>query len=190
MKTLSLAAIVLLLSACQVTTFEKPPIAEAACDRQLVGLWSSIGDDADEDGEMQLDISSTCSLDVSDRHQGEMRHGEATQLHVGKLGSQAYLWVDSSWAEQRFESDLPPHPGDIYLLRYEVKNDELSLNSTNDKVIAHRIIDDEIPGDTSKIGHDLHNRVTGGPHPALLETPGLFKDEAIRFRRGSGTATP
>lgn len=184
MKFVCLAAAVLILGGCQITTFEKPPIAETACDAGLAGHWSSIGDEHEDDGDVQLDMTQTCSLNVSDLHQGEMRHGEPTQVHIGQMVEHRYLWVDSAWAEKRFESELTPRPGDVYLLRYELKGDELVLYSPDDKLIAHRIIDDEISGDTSKIEYDLHNRITGGPHPLLLDTPGFFKAESIRFRRG------
>jgi len=190
-KTGCLASALALLAACQSTTFEKPPIAEAACDGRLTGHWNSIDDERQEDdGEFQIDVSDTCILNVSDLHQGEMRHGEPTQLHVGVAGDQRYLWVDSAWSDQRFEANLKAPVGDVYVLRYELKRDELILHTTNDKAVAHRIIDDEIPGDTQKIGHDLQNRITGGPHPQLLEKPGLFSDKPIRFRRDSGPAKP
>lgn len=190
MRFLLLMAASLLLSACQGTAFELPPIADAPCDARLAGHWDSIGDRADEDGEVQLDVSDSCSLSVYERKQGKIVSGDPTQLHVGQLGEWWYLWVDAEWSRKRFDTGLPVRPGDIYLMRYELRKGELVLNMPDDKAIAHRIIDGQIPGQVSKDDQNLQNRITGGPHPRLLDSPGFFSRDEMRFRRGQGSVKP
>jgi hypothetical protein len=178
------------LSACEVTNFEKPPIAESTCDANLAGHWDSVGDKPDENGDVQLDVSPTCLLEVSDRKDGAMRHGAPTQLHVGQFGTWHYAWVDSTWAQKRFDSELPTNDGDIHLLRYKVDHDDLVMNAMDDTAIAHRIIDDKIDGVVHKDDKGLQNRITGGPHPELLDSMGFFKEEALSFHRGASPAKP
>jgi len=189
-RILFLVAALLLLSACQGTAFEKPPLADSPCDVRLAGHWESVGDRAEENGEVQLDISDSCNLAVSERKQGKIIEGEPTRLHVGQLGAWWYLWVDAEWSRKRFDTGLPVRPGDVYLMRYELRKGELVLNMPDDKLIAHRIIDGDIPGQVSKDDQNLQNRITGGPHPRLLDSPGFFSREAMRFRRGKGSAQP
>jgi len=189
-RILGLMAVVLLLTACQGTAFEKPPIADSPCDARLAGHWDSIGDKADEDGEVQLDVSDACDLAVFERKQGKILAGSPTRLHVGQLGDWRYLWVDAQWSKQRFDTGLPVRPGDIYLMRYQLRKGELVLNVPDDKLIAHRIIDGDIPGQVSKDDQNLQNRITGGPHPQLLDSPGFFRRDEMRFRRGEGSGKP
>lgn len=190
MKLLLLATSVLLLSACQGTAFEVPPVAATPCDVRLVGHWDSIGDTPDENGDVQMDISTDCKLELADRKDGKLRQGEPTQLFVGQHGGQQYLWVDSTWSQRRFDSDLPVHEGDVYLMRYRIENAELEVVSPDDKAIAHRILDEGIRGEIYKGEHGLKNRITGGPHPELLASEGFFGKEPARFRRGKTQAAP
>jgi hypothetical protein len=187
MKIYLFAPLLLLLAGCELTTFEKAPLTGAACDARLVGHWNSVADDNDKDGEVQLDISKACKLEVSDLQKGVMRHGEPTELHVGQHNRVDYLWVDAAWAQTRFESDLPINAGDVTVVRYTLTKDELVLNAPDHKAIAHRILDDKIPGDTSKTEKGLQNRITGLAHPEVLEAEGFFSAEAIRFHRGAAT---
>ena len=43
--------LVLCLGGCEATTFEKPPVAEFACDAQLVGDWLSVADSKSNDSQ-------------------------------------------------------------------------------------------------------------------------------------------
>ncbi len=190
MRIIALLAAMLLLSACQGTAFEKPPLGDAPCDARLAGHWDSIGEGSDEDGEVQLDVSDACDLAVSERKQGQMLQGDPTRLHVGQLGQGLYLWVDAEWSKRRFSTGLPVRPGDVYLMRYQFRKGELVLNMPNDKLIAHRIIDGDITGQVSKDDQNLQNRITGGPHPTLLDSPGFFSRDELRFRRREGAAKP
>jgi hypothetical protein len=190
MKIICGAALTLCLAGCQGTTFEKPPIAESACDPALVGHWSSIGDSPSDNGDVLLDVSASCRLEVIDHNQGAIRQGEPTQVHVGKLGSNRYFWVDAAWAQQRFESELTVHAGDVHVLRYRIEKGDLVLNTTDDKAIAARITAGEIPGETHDTGKGLQNRITGGPHPKLLDSKGFFSTETARFRHGDATPSP
>ena len=190
MRVVAGLALALLLGACAETVFEKPPLAEVACDTRLAGHWNSAGDKGEADGDVQLDISESCRLEVTDHHQGAIRQGDPTQLHVGRLGTQDYAWVDSMWSQQRFDSDLVTQAGDVNVFRYQLSNGDLVLNATDDTAIAHRIIDGDISGDTSKTGKGLHNRITGAPQPKLLESAGFFSKELIVFHKGGGSGKP
>ena len=183
MRILLLLLIGLGLSACESTSFEKPPIADSVCDARLVGHWESISDKADENGDVQLDIDADCRLEMADKDNGKMRKGEPTKLHVGVLNGQDYLWVDSDWTLRRFESDLQAHAGDVTVLRYTVQGPELGIAQADHKAIAHRILDDRITGEVDKDEHGLQNRITGGPHPEVLSAADFFGKETGRFRR-------
>jgi hypothetical protein len=183
MRNFLLASTCLVLAACQSTAFEKPPVAETACDTRLAGHWESVDEKPEDNGDVQLDIGRDCQLQLSERKDGKLIAGETTMLHNGKLGDGAFLWVDSGWSLRRFNSDLSAQAGDIFLMRYHVDGDALVLNAPDDKAIAHRIIDDKIPGTTHKDDDALQNRIIGGPHPEVLELDGFFSSEALRFRR-------
>lgn len=189
MKILPLLLVAFGLSACESTSFEKPPIADGICDARLVGHWESISDNADENGDVQLDIGADCRLEMSDKDDGRMREGEATQLHAGALDGKDYLWVDSDWSLRRFKSDLQAHAGDVTVLRYIVQGPDLTIAQADHKAIAHRILDDQISGEARKDEHGLQNRITGGPHPDVLSAAGFFGKETGRFRRTGTRAT-
>lgn len=185
MKIAWMLAASLLLGGCEATSFERAPLAEGACDARLPGHWDSIGDKPDEDGDVQLDIGPDCRLELFDRHEGAMRAGAPTQLHFGTQGGKSYVWFDAGWSLRRFDSDLTPPSGDVLLMRYALSADQLTVVATDDKAIAHQVLDERIPGTVRKDDDGLQVRITGGPHPALLDGQGFFKDEPMRFRRGA-----
>lgn len=183
MRILLTLACVLLISACQGTAFEKAPVAETGCDTALVGTWDSVEDDGKVDGEVRAQIGGDCKLEVFERKDNVMRAGDATTLHVGKGGTHGYVWVDSAWSLKRFSGGFEGKPAGFYLMRYRVDGELLILHGPDDRWVAHRIIDEDIEGETQKNGEGLNNRITGGPHPKVLDMPGFFGTEDVRFRR-------
>ena len=176
----------LLLAGCQMTSFEKSPLAAAGgCDPALVGDWASIGDPPDEDGEVTLRLDAQCRLTYEERKATGLVTGEATTVHVARHGDHAYAWVDAAWALARFEEDHRPPAGDIMLVRYRLDGDVLELWSTDDKPIAHAIIDGQLEGEVIAADNELFNRLTGEQAPAVLERDGLFDAEPARFRRAA-----
>jgi hypothetical protein len=181
-KLLILIACVL-LSACEATTFEKAPIAALPCDPALVGHWASEGDGEDEDGEVVLQIDAGCQLAVLEQKADGPRTGEATALHLGRHGRHHYAWVDAGWMMRRFDEDHQFPAGDVYLVRYRRQGDRLQLWSTDDKAVAHAIIDDRLDGEVFAADNELFNRLTGTQEATVLDHRGLFDAEAAGFRR-------
>jgi hypothetical protein len=66
----------------------------------------------------------------------------------------------------------------------------MDMQATDDKAIAHLIIDEKIPGDVSRRDGNLLNRITGAAHPEVLAMPGVFEDKKLSFRRGDGSPRP
>lgn len=180
-----------LLCACQGTTFQTPPLAAGACDPALPGRWISINEDGRPDGEMVLLFSGDCQLDVTDRSNGKVREGDATQAYMAKPGVDGYMWVNAGWAAQRFDfADLAVNPGDVFLMRYSLDQGELLFNDMDDKAVAHLMIDGKIPGTVDYQDDRLLNRITGPARPEVLAVPGVFSAEVLRFRRDDGNGKP
>lgn len=178
----------LLLAACQMTTFERVPLAAAGtCDPALVGTWTSLdpGGDAAADGEVTVSIDAACSLRYAERQRdGTLREVPATTLHVGRHGAHAYGWVEAAWGLLAAdETDVTVPAGDMIVLRYAVDGGTLSVWNTDDKTIAHAIIDGELTGRTESNGDDIVNRLTGDPSADVLDRPGFFDGDPAIFRR-------
>jgi hypothetical protein len=77
----------------------------------------------------------------------------------------------------------PPPSGDIFLLRYQMNNNELTLEAPDDRAIAHRIIDGKINGEVRHIDGNLNNRLLAPVDPAVLREPGFFDKENAKLRR-------
>lgn len=184
MKNLLIMVACVLLAACEATTFEQAPVAALPCDPALAGHWASEGDGEDDDGEIVLQIDAACQLAVVEqKSDGKPRTGEATPLHLGRHGRHHYAWVDAGWMMRRFDEDHRFPDGDIFLVRYRQRGDRLDLWPTDDKAVAHAIIDDRLEGEVLARDNELFNRLTGGPDAAVLEHRGLFDAEAVGFRR-------
>jgi hypothetical protein len=191
MKILFLVACCLLLGACQGTTFQTAPLAELPCDGGLAGQWLSISDDKKEaDGEVELRIDASCHAEIDEHEKDGTRTGPATLVHVGRAGRQDYLWVDAGWALARFGPSRTVPAGDVFVMRYRLRGNRMDMQATDDKAIAHLIIDEKIPGDVSRRDGNLLNRITGDAHPEVLAMPGVFEDKMLRFRRGDGSPRP
>jgi hypothetical protein len=191
MRLLAGTGLLALLCACQGTTFQTPPLAAAGCDPALPGRWISINENGRPDGEMVLLFSANCQLDVTDRANGKLREGEATQAFVARSGIHTYMWVNAGWAAQRFDfADLAVNPGDVFLMRYAWDHGELLFNDVDDKAVAHLIIDGKIPGTVDYQDDRLLNRITGPARPEALAVPGVFSAEVLRFRRDDGNGKP
>jgi hypothetical protein len=180
---LALACLCLCLTACETTSFQAPPVAEKGCDAALAGTWLSVGDKPDENGEVELRIDHQCQMLFIEHEKDGTKEGVATRLHIGSDGDAGYLWVDSAWVVTRFEMKQPPPSGDIFLLRYQIKSDELTLEAPDDKAVAHRIIDGKINGEVRRIDGNLNNRLLAPVDPAALREPGFFDKENARLRR-------
>ena len=178
----------LLLAGCQGTMFEKSPLAETGCNPALAGTWLSQDEDPDDVGEVVLKVDARCRVEVEEHEARGIKRGDAVQVRLGRHGTHDYLWVDARWAHKRFEEDHVPPAGDVYLLRYALQGDELSIWSTDDKPIAHDIIDNELTGEVISRDNRLFNRLTGEPGPDVLDRASLFKADAARFRRQAPAA--
>lgn len=187
MKRSRLLPALLLLSACEGTTFERAPLAAEACDPSFAGRWASVAEDPADRGEVVLVVSAECFLEVEEHERTGVRTGEGTRVHLGRHGPHRYAWVDAGWVHRRFEEPDTPPAGDVYLLRVALEGGDLRLWSTDDRPIAHRIIDDELDGEVVARDSRLFNRLTGAQDPAVLDHPGFFDAEPARFRR---EATP
>ena len=101
-------------------------------------------------------------------------------------GEARYLWVDADWAKQRFEiKDTAAPSGDIYLLRYAVAKDTLTLELPDDRAVAHRIVDGKIRGETHKTQNSLTNRLLAPVDPAALREAGFFDGDKGVLRRAT-----
>ena len=183
MKTLIIPLACLLLAACEATTFETAPVAALPCDPTLAGDWSSVGDQGEVDGEVVLQIDGDCRLSVIEHKADGPHTGEATALHLGRHGGHRYAWVDAGWMMQRFDEDHRFPEGDVIVLRYRQQGDRLELWSTDDRAVAHAIIDDKLDGEVLARENELFNRLTGTQEAAVLDHPGLFDAEPAAFRR-------
>lgn len=178
---------ILLLSlyGCEATTFERPPVAELACPSQLAGDWLSVADSTSNDilGEVELQIDRSCNLSIIEHKKDGDVGGATTLVHVGRDGSQNYLWLDATWAFQRAQSTRPAPPGDVYVLIYSVDGKELRLFAADDRAIAHRILDDQLKGEVHKTESSLVNRLTGNMTAEQLRTRIAFTAKPARFTR-------
>ena len=183
-------ALLLSLAGCEATTFEKPPLTEAACDPQLVGDWLTAPDPGSSDapGEGELQIDKACKLIAIDHKPDKLVRSDPAQLHIGHVGTQNYLWVDSAWAFRFAQSDRPTPTGDVTLLRYDAHDNALALSMTDDRAVAHKIIDGVIEGDVRKANGVLLNRLTGELTPEQLRDKIVFTAKPARFTRGAGAA--
>jgi hypothetical protein len=116
------------------------------------------------------------------------RRSQPTQLHTGRAGGVRYLWVDAAWANRAFEVEpgAIDHPGDVYLFAYALSRDVLRLATPPHRALAHRVIDQDIPGEVSMLGDELAVRITGDGEAVrkVLSKHRVFRmDEAWRFRR-------
>lgn len=185
---IALACLCLLLSGCEATSFQAPPVAAGACDHRLVGIWDSVGTKNEKDGSVELRIDAQCMLLFVEHEKDGTKEGTTTQLHVGKDRGFGYLWVDSAWVVSRFDMKEPPPAGDIFLVRYRIDNNLLTLQTPDDKTVAHRIIDGKFNGEVRRIDGNLNNRVLAPVNPDILRQPGFFDPEKARLRRRvSGT---
>ncbi len=187
MKTLHCLPLALLvgLTGCEATTFEKPPVAETACDAQLVGDWFSVANSKSNDtpGEVELKIDQACSLSLIEHKKDGDVIGDATMLHFGRDGSQDFFWLDATWAFKRAQSSEPAPVGDIYLLRYNVHGKELQLFTINNRAVAQRILDDQLRGEIHKTNGTLVNRLTDTVTPQQLRSKIAFDSKPARFTR-------
>jgi hypothetical protein len=179
----ALPAAALLLAGCQMTTFETVPLAADACDPGLEGHWLSVDEDHDKVGEVALRVSADCELVVESREKDGLRTSAPTALHLGRQGLYRYAWVNARWALTQFDENHPVPGADAYLLRFAQDGDRLTLWTSNDKAVAHAIIDGELQGEVVSRDSDLFNRLTGEQAPAVLDHPALFNADPVQFQR-------
>jgi hypothetical protein len=178
-----LVILALAATACQRTSFELPPIAASGCDPALVGRWQSLDSDDRATDDIVLDFDAACMLRVGPAVPDPKKPPTPTQAHAGRHGDARYLWVDAAWLSALYESSEPVPPGDVVVMRYRATAEGLELQGSDDKAIARAIAAGEIPGQSSGEGPNLRNRITGGPHPRVLDRPDAFSAALMRFRR-------
>lgn len=185
LRPLALLAMAGLFCGCVSTSFQTAPLAAQACDPGLAGAWLSVDKEGKPDGEMRLQLSADCRLQVTDRSAGKEREGEPTTLSTAQRNGQSYAWINAGWTSRRFEmKELPSDSNDVIIFRYKVNGRQLDLEMIDHKLVAHRIIDGAIPGTVMKEENSLINRVTGPARPDLLDIPGLFEaDNLASFQR-------
>lgn len=176
-------ALALLLGACQMTTFEAAPLAAGPCDPTLAGQWLSQDEDPAQNGEVVLRVDAACQLVVQSLEKDGLRSSQPTALHLGQHGLYRYAWVNARWAMTQFDQDHPVPEGDVYLLRIARDGDRLTLWTSDDKAVAHAIIDGGLSGEVVSRNRDLFNRLVGNEAPAVLEHPALFKADPVLFAR-------
>lgn len=176
------------LGACSNTQFERPPVAEADCDPLLAGDWEPVPEEGDKPAGFRLHVSADCLVRVSETKPGAAQAAGPTRVHVGAPGDAAYAWVDGAWVVAVFESREPAVAGDVLVVRYRAMPATLELQMPDDKAIAAAIGAGDIPGVTSGEGSDVRNRITGGPHPQVLERADFFVPTPLRFRRVEAVA--
>ena len=184
----TLAAAALMLGACQMTTFDKAPLAAGPCDPQLAGRWLSQDEDPAKNGEVALEVDASCQLVVEATQNDGVRRSAPTPLHLGQSGLYRYAWVDAAWTLAQFEPGHAATPGDVYVLRYAVADDRLTLWTPQDKAVAHAIIDGQLEGEVVSKNRDLFYRLTGNEAPAVLDHEGLFNADPVQFARAAEPA--
>lgn len=182
-----LLCLVTLSCACQITSFQTPPLADSDCDRALVGRWQSVDESGKPDGDMTLQIAANCQLVLIDESKDKPSTSEPTRLHVAQANGQRYAWVDMAWGLRTLDAkDVVAEAGDVSLFRYQVQGTKLVGNGVDHKAVAHRIIDGKIPGTVRSDDSALANRITGPARPELLDLPELISKDSARFQRLPG----
>jgi hypothetical protein len=132
---------------------------------------------------MILRISNDCQLAIEERTADGPRTGEPTPLFLGEHAGRRYAWTDATWMLRRFGDEDVVLEGDVHLVRYAITGDRLELWSTDDKPIAHAIIDGKLEGEVVARDRSLHNRLVAPQAAAVLEFPGFFDAEPAAFRK-------
>jgi hypothetical protein len=177
----------LLLAACQVTTFETAPLtAIDGCDPALVARWDAFDADAPagKPAEMSVQVDARCHIRLFDEHNPQ--GSDPTPLHLGRHGDATYAWFDAGWAMRVGREDHAFPEGDVVLMRYRLDGDTLQAWSTDDKAIAHAIVDGTLTGEVSVANSEIYNRLTGTQDPAVLARSDFFDAEGGTFRRAAG----
>jgi hypothetical protein len=192
-RLLAFASFVMLLGACQRTVFESPPAAAAACDPALAGRWLSLGDRAEERGELEANIDAACGLVTIERKQAGPQRSTPTTLRHARVDGMNYLWVDAAWVHRNFEVEagVLDRPGDVYLYAWRLRGDQLLLSAPPHRALAHHVLDKDIKGDVLMQDEDLTIRVRGDAAAtrAMLRKHRLFRfDEPLRFERAAADA--
>jgi len=163
---LLLALAALLLSGCERTRFANAPAESTGCDPRLVGHWTSSATDDDDAGEVEAWVAGDCALSVQQNDKSPPRRSEGGQLRSARVGDADLLWIGAAWADPQFEIErdaITPAAGedhDIYLYRWALDGDHLTLTFANDRALAHRMIDDKLKGEMLRADYELHVRVT------------------------------
>jgi len=182
-RVMLLAACLMPLGACEITTFETAPIAAGNCDPGLAGRWLSMDEDPAKNGEVVLAVDAACQLRIETVQKDALRRSEPTTLHLGQQGLYRYAWVNARWALAQFDEDHVLPAADVYVMRIARDGDRLTLWGTDDRAVAHAIIDGELSGEVASSNRELFTRLGGDADPALLDHPGLFKADPIAFLR-------
>jgi hypothetical protein len=192
-RLFALSALLLLLGACQRTVFESAPAPAAACDPDLSGRWLSLGDRAEERGELEAIIDAACGLVTIEHKQAGPQRSTPTTLRHARVDGVNYLWVEAAWVHRNFEVEpgVLDRPEDVYLYAWRLRGDQLLLSAPPHRALAHRVLDKDIKGEVLMQDEDLTIRVSGDAAAtrAMLKKHRLFRfHEPLRFERAAADA--
>jgi hypothetical protein len=188
-RALLLPLLLLALTGCERTLFERAPAeAAAGCDPALVGRWLSLGDKPEDEGELVATVDAQCRLVTVERKAGGDRTSAATTLRSGKADGVRYLWLDADWANASFEVKRTAldSAGDVYVFAWRLRGERLELAAPPHRALAHKVLDKDIEGGVLMHDDSLTVRLTGERDELrkLLRTYRVFRfDRPLRFRR-------
>lgn len=189
MRVLGLLLLVC-LAGCQRTVFDTAPATATGCEA-LVGQWASLGDDGDQEGEVDATVSAECMLRLVEHGAEGPRDYLPLALRVSTQPAR-WLWVDA--AEANAALAVQPGPldgnGGVYAFAWSLDGDVLTLTPPAHRRLAHRILDGDLDGAVHAENRAITVRVDGDADAmaALLAEDGsLDSAEAARFRRRAVT---
>lgn len=210
-----------LLGGCTQVSFQNPPEPLRACDERLIGHWEARSEDPEPGERVYLRIEAACerwlALELDGEGPPKVEDLAAThQLRFADLGTTGepagedspvtgYLVVTeirtaADAEEAAGESASPDEPRGHVLLRYAQVGQELRIWEIDARQVAHRIIDNEVPGWVDKrdrkpdaSGNLLDRRfrvhvfADAAATRLLLSDAGIWEDEPwLQLRRVSG----
>ncbi|HEY0661650.1 MAG TPA: hypothetical protein VGD21_10095 [Lysobacter sp.] len=191
MPTVRLALLLaaLAIGGCSRTTFENAPLDTGKCDPALVGRWEG----EDDPSEFQAELDTACKLRVRSTTGHGTHEIDIGELQSGRIGEDDYLWFNATRMNLALEIGAMPRDraSDVYVLRYRVSGNTLTLRQPDHKRIAHLVVDGQGRGDVQLTDNgsnfDLVNHVHGDRADIrkLIEKHAPFDSgqEAVLLRR-------
>lgn len=186
---LALLLAALAIGGCSRTTFENAPLDTGKCDPALVGRWEG----EDDPSEFQAELDAACKLRVRNTTGHGSHEIDIGELQSGRIGENDYLWFNAARMNLALEIASMPRDraSDVYLLRYRISENTLTLWQPDHKRIAHLVVDGQGQGDVQLIDNgssfDLVNHVHGDRAGIrkLIEKHAPFgsEQEAVQLHR-------